>query len=278
MHSLSCLLFFGYLMLNLPQGDIPAKKVTIQQTPPDIPVYTYRVVNQYDHDRNAFTQGLVYENGMLYEGTGQFGESSLRWVELETGEVLQKHDLENKFFGEGITLFEGKLIQLTWLSNTGFVYDQFSFAELRRFAYPWQGWGITHDGTYLIMSDGTDTLHFLNPHTFELVRDVTVTLNGNPIRQLNELEYIKGEVYANVWMTDTIVRIDPASGKVNSIIDLSGLLPPIGGFPRPDVLNGIAYDKDNERLFVTGKRWPILFHIEIMLKNSGSNVKNWQSK
>ena len=229
-----------------------------------VPVYTYRVVNVYPHDPDAFTQGLVFENGVLYEGTGLWGYSSLRKVALETGTVLQLCALSSQYFGEGIVIWADQIVQLTWRSYVGFVYDKGSFAPLREFSYPTEGWGITHDGSRLIMSDGTSTLRFWDPETFAEVGQVEVRDNGVPVTRLNELEYIEGEVYANVWQTDRIARIDPQTGQVVGWIDLTGLLGVGSSRKAADVLNGIAYDAENDRLFVTGKLWPQLFEIELI--------------
>lgn len=229
-----------------------------------IPVYTYEIVNVYPHDRNAFTQGLVFQDGILYEGTGLHGRSTLRKVELETGRVLQLGALPAQFFGEGVTVYGDEIIQLTWQSNVGFVYDKDSFELLQTFNYPTEGWGITHDGERLIMSDGTATLHFLEPETFEEINRIQVRDNAGPVVRLNELEYIRGEIYANVWQTDRIARIDPLTGQVTGWIDLAGLLSAQDRSQPVDVLNGIAYDAENDRLFVTGKLWPKLFEIELL--------------
>ncbi len=225
--------------------------------------YTYKVVNTYPHDRDAFTQGLAFENGVLYEGTGLRGHSTLRRVELETGDILQIRELPAQFFGEGVTIYGNKIIQLTWQSNVGFVYDKESFELLQEFNYPTEGWGITHDGKRLIMSDGTATLHFLDPETFEEIGGIEVLDRGSPVTRLNELEYVQGEIYANVWQTDLIARIAPLTGQVTAWIDLKGLLGPEDRSEPVDVLNGIAYDAENDRLFVTGKLWPKLFEIEL---------------
>jgi len=233
------------------------------------PVYGYRIINTYPHNRGAFTQGLIYDGGYLYEGTGSLGDgSSLRKVALETGRVLQIQPLSGRYFGEGITLWQDNLIQLTWQSHVGFVYDKESFRQLRSFNYPQEireGWGITHDGTRLMMSDGTPTIHFLNPETFERIGCIRVHDRGEPVPCLNELEYIKGEVFANVWRTNYIVRFSPETGQVLGWIDLAGLLSPEDA-RGVDVLNGIAYDAEHERLFVTGKLWPKLFEIQPVLK------------
>ena len=190
-----------------------------------IPVERYRIVHVYPHDANAFTQGLVFVNGMLYESTGQFGHSSLRMVDLASGRVLQQHDLDAKYFGEGLTDWQSQLIQLTWQSHLGFVYDTFSFRTLRTFTYPWEGWGLTHDSHHLILSDGTSVLHLLDPSTFKPAGKIQVTADGQPVLNLNELEYIHGEIYANIWETNRIARISPTTGKVIEWIDLSGLRP-----------------------------------------------------
>lgn len=229
-----------------------------------IPIYTYNIVNTYPHDSLAFTQGLVFEDGVLYEGTGRLEESTLRRVELETGAILQIRELPDQFFGEGITIYGDKIIQLTWQSNTGFVYDKNSFELLQEFNYSTQGWGITHDGEHLIMSDGTPTLHFLDPQTFEEIGQLEVFDDDGPVTSLNELEYIQGEIYANVWQTDWIARIAPDTGRVIGWVDLRGLLSAEDHGEPVDVLNGIAYDAETDRLFVTGKLWPKLFEIELI--------------
>lgn len=227
------------------------------------PVKGYRVVHAYPHAPTAFTQGLVYVDGMLYEGTGLNGRSSIRMVDLKTGRVLQKHDLPGNYFGEGLTDWGNNLIELTWQSHIGFVYDRFSFRVLRTFIYNGEGWGLTHDSKHLILSDGSSTLRLLDPTSFQPVGQLTVTDNGNPVLNLNELEYVHGEIYANVWQTDRIARISPATGKVIDWIDLGGLLPEAEKKNSDAVLNGIAYDSKNNRLFVTGKLWPKLFEIEV---------------
>ena len=225
--------------------------------------YTYEVVKTYPHDQNAFTQGLVIENGVLYEGTGLYGNSSLRRVDLETGKVLQIYALPNQFFGEGIAVFGDRVLQLTWRSQTGFVYDKHSFALLQEFSYPTEGWGITNDGNQLIMSDGTATLYFLNPETFEKVGQVEVHDGNNPVTRLNELEYINGEVYANIWTEEKIAIINPHTGQVTGWIDLTGICNQENQDPN-SVLNGIAYDAEGGRLFVTGKLWSQLFQIKLI--------------
>lgn len=246
-----------------PVSPPPTLQGSILQTD-TTPIYTYQIVNIYPHDREAFTQGLVYENGFLYEGTGLNGRSSLRRVELETGEVLQIHELEDQYFGEGITIWQDRIVQLTWQSGIGFVYDKETFAPQGTFTYTTQGWGITHDGSQLIMSDGSATLYLWDPETFAEIGQVQVYDEKGPVNRLNELEYIDGLVYANVWLTDRVAIIDPQTGQVMAWIDLSGLLEPEDLDPPVDVLNGIAYDPRNERLFVTGKLWPKLFEIEVV--------------
>ncbi len=226
------------------------------------PAWTVRVINTYPHDSMAFTQGLVFQDGILYEGTGLNGRSSLRQVELETGKVIQQINLAEQFFGEGIVVWEQTVVQLTWQSNTGLVYDKKNFKLLRQFSYPTEGWGITHDGRRLIMSDGTATLHFWQPDTLQEIGQVNVYDSDGPVMRLNELEYVQGEVWANVWQTDMIARIDPQSGQVTGWIDLGELRRFI---EQPtDVLNGIAYDAAQSRLFVTGKLWPFVFEVQIV--------------
>jgi glutamine cyclotransferase len=229
---------------------------------PTIRNYTYIVVRVYPHDPEAFTQGLLFDDGTLYESTGLYKRSTLRRVELETGRVLQIHNLPNQFFGEGITIFNDKIIQLTWRSNKGFVYDKISFDILQEFNYPTEGWGLTNNGTHLIMSDGTATLHFLDPTNFKEVGQIEVYDDG-PVTNLNELEYIQGEIFANIWQEDSIARIDSQTGRVVGWIDLSSII----DFENKnvnDVLNGIAYDEIEDRLFVTGKRWSLLFEIRLI--------------
>jgi glutaminyl-peptide cyclotransferase len=232
----------------------------------EVPFYTYEVVNRYPHDAGAYTQGLVYHEGALFESTGLYGSSSLRKVELETGQVVRKVDLPPQYFGEGLALFDGRAIQLTWQTQLGFVYDQSSFEVQRTFGYAGEGWGLAQDGESLIMSDGTDQIRFFDPETFQTRRAVSVTYDGRPVRQLNELEYIAGEIYANVYLTDRIARIDPQSGRVTAWVDLAGLLAPEDRRGQVDVLNGIAYDAGGDRLFVTGKLWPKLFEVKLRQK------------
>ncbi|MBS1904725.1 MAG: glutaminyl-peptide cyclotransferase [Bacteroidetes bacterium] len=226
------------------------------------PTYSYEIVATYPHDTKAFTEGLQYYNGELYESTGINGHSSLRRVELKSGKVLQSIDLPNQYFGEGIVIVGSKLYQLTYTSQIGFVYDLKTFKQISTWSYNGEGWALTTDGTSLIMSNGTDKLQFLDPNTLSVTRTVSVQESGMPLTYVNELEYIKGEVWANIWQTNRIVRIDPATGDVKGWIDLSGLLSPAEA-QGVDVLNGIAYDAEHDRIFVTGKNWPKLFEIKI---------------
>jgi glutamine cyclotransferase len=233
-----------------------------------LPIYGYTVVRTYPHDASAFTQGLQYLEGVLYEGTGLNGRSSIRKVKFETGEVLQQRATRPEHFGEGITIWRSDLIQLTWQSGLAFVYDRLTFEPRRTFTYVGEGWGLTHDDTSLIMSDGTDALRFLDPTTFKERRRIKVTAMGVSVPRLNELEYVKGEIFANIWQTDRIARIDPKTGHVVGWIDLKGLLNPADQAGRGvDVLNGIAYDAAKDRLFVTGKLWPKIYQIKLKLRS-----------
>lgn len=227
------------------------------------PLYHYEIVHTYPHDRAAFTQGLVYLDGALYEGTGLNGVSTLRKVELETGKVLKKINLPDQYFGEGIAVLDGKIFQLTWQNGKGFVYDLQTFAREKEFSYAGEGWGLTTDGHFLIMSDGTDQIRFLDPKTWQTDHAIHVTHHGQPVIHLNELEYVKGEIFANIWQADFVVRIDPKTGNVVGIINFTGLLAPEDRAGNADVLNGIAYDPGGDRLFVTGKLWPKLFEVRL---------------
>jgi len=223
----------------------------------------YEIVNVYPHDPTAFTQGLVIIDGRLFESAGRYGQSNLREVDLESGRVLRRHDVEAKYFAEGLTAWRETLVQLTWTAGAAFVYDRASFKLLRTHQYRGEGWGLTHDGRRLILSDGSPDLRFLDPETFEETGRVTVRDNGSPLEEINELEYVRGEILANVWETDRIARINPASGDVIGWIDLSGLLAAGEVTSHEAVLNGIAYDAARDRLFVTGKLWPKLFEIRV---------------
>ncbi|HET7220938.1 MAG TPA: glutaminyl-peptide cyclotransferase [Vicinamibacterales bacterium] len=239
------------------------------QPPPQsrVPVFGYRIVNIFPHDRQAFTQGLQFVDGFLYEGTGQHGQSGIRKVKLETGEVLQRQPLDAKYFGEGITVWGSTLIQLTWQSEIGFVYDKQTFKQLKTFTYPGEGWGLTHDGKRLIMSDGDarGALRFFDPASLKETGRLIVRDGGRPVDHLNELEYVRGDILANVWQTQRIAKISLRTGAVTGWIDLSGILDPRDA-AGTDVLNGIAYDAARDRLFVTGKNWPKLFEIKLVAR------------
>ena len=229
-----------------------------------VPIYDYEVVHSYPHDVTAFTEGLFYLNGFLYESTGLEQHSSIRKVRIATGEVIQKIDIPTQYFGEGIVNWDGKLVSLTWKSQVGFVFDLATFKLQREFHYAGEGWALTQDGKQLIMSDGTPELRYINPNTLLETRRVQVTLDGKPIRNVNELEWVKGEILANVWETNWILRIDPADGHVTGVVNMTGLLGPSDRVSGPDsVLNGIAYDAKGDRLFVTGKNWPKVFEIRL---------------
>ena len=225
--------------------------------------YSYSIVNTYTHDANAFTEGLAYSDGFLYESTGIYGASSLRRVDLITGNVQQEGMVPNQYFGEGITIVNNAIIQLTWQSHVGFIYDKTTFELLGNFSYSTEGWGLTFDGKQLIMSDGTDNLYFLDPTTFQRTGQVAVHVGNTNVVNINELEYINGDVYANIWQTNTIAIINPQTGQVKGWIDLTGLPSENNSDPNA-VLNGIAYDQNNNRLFVTGKDWPILYQIKLI--------------
>jgi glutamine cyclotransferase len=224
--------------------------------------YGYRIVNVFPHDPGAFTQGLVYRDGFLFESTGLNGRSSLRKVRLDDGVVVQQHRVPQEHFAEGLADWNDRLLQLTWQSNVGFVYDLDTFAVRRTFHYEGEGWGLAQDGRRLIMSDGTDRLRILDPDTLTVTGELLVHDGGRPLHSLNELEVFKGEILANIWQSDSIVAIDPTSGRVTARIDLGGILTPAERAVT-DVLNGIAYDRDKDRLFVTGKLWPKLFEIRL---------------
>jgi glutamine cyclotransferase len=254
--------------LRLPISPLPTSTVTPTLKPSLTPTptgiyYTYDIANKYPHDTNAFTEGLIYSTGFLYESTGLNGQSSLRKVDLVTGNVLQEYILPGQYFGEGITVVNNTIIQLTWQSHIGFIYEKNTFALLGNFTYPTEGWGLTNNGTQLIMSDGTNQLFFLNPITFQRTGQVGVHDGNQTIVNINELEYIKGDIYANIWLTNKIAIINPENGQVKAWIDLTGIPEPapngIG-----NVLNGIAYDQENNRIFVTGKNWPNLYQINLV--------------
>jgi glutaminyl-peptide cyclotransferase len=255
--ALSC-----YQCQTGPNGDVPPKKPA---PPPNAPAakYGYQIVNIWPHDSNAFTQGLILSDGKLVESTGQEGFSSLRLVDLETAKILKKVDVPVPYFAEGITLLNGKIYQLTWQHQLGFIYDAKSLERVGEFKYTGEGWGLATDGKSLILSDGTNRLRFLDPSDFHVARTITVHDGQTPVNELNELEFVQGEIYANVWHDNRIATIDPQSGRVTAWIDLQGMMPE-GELPDPEaVLNGIAYDQANNRLYVTGKLWPRVFEIRV---------------
>ena len=258
----------GVLILVLVAGSSWSATPTpaARQAESATPVASYRVVKAYPHDPAAYTQGLIYRDGFLFESTGLNGRSTLRKVRLETGEVVQQHHVARAYFAEGLADWDGRLVQLTWKSNIAFVYDLAGLAPRGTLRYTGEGWGLTRDRDNFILSDGTDQLRFLDPLTFRETRRVTVTDRGKPVRDLNELEYIRGEVYANVWHTDRIARISPQSGRVIGWIDLRGLMSSGYRLDAEAVLNGIAYDAGGNRVFVTGKLWPRLFEIEVVAR------------
>ncbi|HEY6171169.1 MAG TPA: glutaminyl-peptide cyclotransferase [Candidatus Kapabacteria bacterium] len=267
-----------FLLILLLLVGISSCKKEVQTPPPpvvnppqpttEVPSYDFEVVNIFPHDVNAFTQGLQVVGDHFIEGTGLEGKSELRRVDIKTGKVLKGIKLAEYYFGEGITVLNGKIYQLTYTSGIGFVYDLNTFDKIDSFRYQGDGWGLTNDGTHLIMSNGTDKIMFLDPNNEQIISTITVKEGVYSIHQINELEYINGEIYANVWQTDRIIRIDPKTGAVNSSINLQGILPASERSMHTDVLNGIAYDAKNDRLFVTGKYWPKVF--EIKLKKKGA--------
>jgi glutamine cyclotransferase len=224
-------------------------------------IYGYKVVGSYPHDINAFTQGLFFDNGFLYESTGQETTSWLREVEIETGRTIRQVNIAPTLFGEGSTLYDGRIFQITWRDKVGFVYDKTTFREINKIYYSTEGWGLTTVGNKIVLSDGTNILYFYDPETFAVVSKIEVYDHERSVNNLNELEYVEGEIWANIWLTDEIARIDPVSGKHKGYIDLRGIFPQRERNPEADVLNGIAYDKDTKRIFVTGKMWAKLFEI-----------------
>jgi len=239
------------------------KEPGIGTLPPRTPTYVAEVVSAYPHDPDAYTQGLFFDGNTLYESTGLVDKSSVREVELASGRVIRKYDLPGPYFGEGIVLMGNDLIEITWQSGVAFVYDAKTFAKKGEFKYEGEGWGLTTDSTSIVMSDGSAVIRFRDPKTFAVTRSITVSDHGTPVPQLNELEWVKGEIWANVYQTDQIARIDPATGTVTGWIDLSGLLPNIDRTGKEDVLNGIAYQVKGDRIFVTGKLWPKMYEIRL---------------
>jgi glutamine cyclotransferase len=247
----------------------PAIALCAFQARPDrqTPRFSFRVVKAYPHDPTAFTQGLVFADGIFYESTGLRGHSTLRKVNPATGRVIQQIAVEAQYFAEGLALVGDELLQLTWEEKVGFVHDKTTLKRLRTFNYPTEGWGMAFDGKSLVMSDGSSRLFFLDPRTQKPLRSVQVLEGLHPVDRLNELEFVRGELWANVWQTDRIARIHPQTGKVKGWIDLTGLLRPEARGPEGDVLNGIAWDKAGDRIFVTGKKWPWVFQIEVVAIN-----------
>lgn len=246
-----------------PQSNSAASNTSSTATDGRARQVSYEVVSSYPHDSASFTQGFLWYDGTFYESTGQYGQSKLRRLEFPSGRVIKEIKLAPELFGEGLALVDSRLMQLTWTAHRGFVYNLDTFQLMREFAYETEGWGLTYDGTNLILSDGSSDLFFLDPTTFKPVRKLAVTMNNQPIRELNELEFIDGEIWSNVWQTDLIVRIDPVSGRVTSFLNLKGILAPSDKTGSEDVLNGIAYDAEHKRLFVTGKLWPRIFEIRV---------------
>lgn len=238
-----------------PPRSQPAQPPAVRQT--------YRVVRTLPHDVTAFTQGLVVHDGMFIESTGQYGQSSIRRVRIESGKVQRLQRLDERFFGEGMTIMGSKAYMLTWLTQLGFVYDVATLQQLSTFTYQGEGWGLTNDGTHLIMSNGTNMLMVINPVTYRLERTISVTMDGSPVSMLNELEWINGEIWANIWRTNEIVRINPTTGVVQSVVDCTGILPASAMTDDTDVMNGIAYDSTSKAIYVTGKNWPSVFQISV---------------
>ncbi len=254
----------GKCALGAEAGDIPASPPPEARGQQTAAYYSYAVVHTWPHDPAAFTQGLVFLDGDFLESTGLNGASTLREVELETGRVLRKVSVPPEYFAEGLTVIGARAYQLTWQGHKGFIYDVASLRLEGEFSYDGEGWGLTTDGHWLILSDGTSRIRYLDPATFQVARTISVTLSGRPLARLNELEWIRGEIFANVWETDEIVRIDPSTGAVRGIVDLYGLLQSSDRRPDTDVLNGIAFDPARQRLFVTGKRWPKIFEVRLI--------------
>jgi glutamine cyclotransferase len=258
----------GTLLLSILVLACQTTSVANLKTPGKVPVptYGYEVLHAWPHDRGAYTQGLVFNDGKLIESTGQVGHSSLRRVELETGKVLQKVDVDAPYFAEGITLLKGKIYQLTWQQQLGFIYDAWTFEKIGEFHYQGEGWGLANDGQSLILSDGSNRIRFLDPANFAVRKTIVVVDGKAPVNELNELEYVHGEIYANIWHADRIARINPQTGAVAGWIELTGLLARGEVSDEEAVLNGIAYDETNDRLFVTGKLWPKIFEIRLTRK------------
>jgi glutamine cyclotransferase len=266
-HSLFSVLLLALLffLVAFPDPKAPCAGSRIRPA-----VYGVQVIQTFPHDPEAFTQGLIFHEGYLYESTGLHGKSSLRKIHLETGQAVKTIPLPERYFGEGLTRWKDTLVQLTWQSRVGFIYDLPTLRLMKTRPYPFEGWGLTEDGHSLIASDGTAQLYFLDPVLLKERKRIVVRDQGLPVARLNELEFINGEVFANIFLTDRIARIAPDTGEVTGWIDLTGLLPSPDRRPNTDVLNGIAYDRQRDRLFVTGKNWPKLFHIRLVKRNPGS--------
>ncbi len=260
------IVFSRVLLLLLACAVLPG----LSAEPAHVPWYGFAVVNVYPHSRRAFTQGLEFRNGVLYESTGLEGRSSLRKEELESGKLLHEIDLPPQYFGEGITVLGARIVQITWQTHAGFIYDRSSFTLLKQFTYPGEGWGLTNDGRHIYFSDGSSQIRCLNGETLKEERRISVHEGGRAIDQLNELEWVRGEIFANVWQTDRIARISPVDGRILGWIDLAGLLPKEDKAQDTDVLNGIAYDSQHGRLFVTGKLWPKLFEIRLVRQDAAA--------
>ena len=263
MRKFATVLLSGLLLASCGGNQVRAKRPAAPAEPKE---YTYGVRAVHPHPATSYTQGLQYADGRLWEGTGQHGESVVQTLDLATGRAEVFARLPKEDFGEGIALLDGKVYQLTWQSNKAYVYDARTGEKIREFRYPGEGWGLTTDGKKLYMSDGTATIHTVDPATFRREKRVTVTYKGAPVEYLNELEWIGNKIWANVYTTDQIVVIDPATGVVEGVVDLAGLLPETEMTATTDVLNGIAYDAEGDRIFVTGKNWPKLYEIEITEK------------
>ena len=261
--SLVAVIFLFLLCAGCQTGAVANHAAGNNAVKDSVPEYGYEIVNTWPHDKDAYTQGLVFYQGKLLESTGQEGRSSLRRVEPETGKVLKKVDVPRPYFAEGITFLKGKIYQLTWQHQLGFIYDAASFEKLGEFSYRGEGWGLTNDGSSLIMSDGTNRIRFLDLDNYQVSRTISVLEGRTPVANLNELEYVRGEIYANIWHQERVARIDAQSGRVLGWIDLTGLRALTDANGNEAVLNGIAYDENNDRLFVTGKLWPKLFEIRV---------------
>jgi len=245
------------------QAPSPAPVAAVATAPPDR-IYSARIIRSFPHDPSAFTEGLLYEDGAIYESTGLVGRSGIRKSQLETGQVLLQRELKPPYFGEGIVTWKGKLVQLTWQHQVGFIYGAADFTPRGSFKYGGEGWALTKDDHRLIMSDGTDQIRFLDPDTLAETGRINVTFQGKPVRDINEVEWVKGEIFANIWQTDIIVRIDPKTGQVLGRISLNGLPLAQDRNGGEDVMNGIAYDAKSDRLLVTGKQWSKIYQIELV--------------